>query len=82
MKAEKINKYIDSFIEIYDENGEEINPIPEDHKVTVYCESDKIKGFVENSFKDKLGFEALITKKWILHSHLKQLSRCQPRKKY
>ena len=75
MTAEQINKFIDKFINIYDDEGNEINPIPEDKKVTVYCEGTNLgdRGFIENSLKSKLGFEALIAKSWILHKDLKQL---------
>jgi hypothetical protein len=73
MKAEEIYKYIDSFIEIYDAQGNEVNPIPEDKVVTVYCEGTFERGFVENTLGSEIGFESLIAKSWILHSHLKQL---------
>ncbi len=77
MKANEIYKFIDSFKNIYDKKGDEINPIPENEKVTVYCEGTDLKhrGFIENSLKSELGFEALIAKSWILHSDLKQLSK-------
>lgn len=73
MTAEDINKHIASFTSIYDENGKEINPIPEDKKVTVYCEGTNERGFVENTKGSKIGFHALIAKSWILQSKLKTL---------
>ena len=44
LTAEQIVDHIDDFIEIY-ENGKEINPIPKNVKVTVYCESSNEEGF-------------------------------------
>jgi hypothetical protein len=76
MEAEQIIKYIDSFTNIYDKDGNEVNPIPEDKRVTVYCSNGgDTKGFIENSLKKHLGFEALIAKSWILHSELKKLAK-------
>ena len=42
MTAEEIHKYFDHFTSIYDDKGEEVNPLPEGVKLTVYCEG---KGF-------------------------------------
>jgi hypothetical protein len=75
MKAEEIYKYIASFIEIYDAQGNEVNPIPEDKMVTVYCEGTFERGFVENTLGSEIGLEALIAKSWILQDHLKMLTK-------
>lgn len=73
MTAEQINQFIDYFKDIYDEKGNEINPIPEGVKLTVWCEGNGLKGFIHDSTSRELGLEALIAKKWILQSELEKL---------
>lgn len=74
--VEKINQFIGKFKEVYDEKGEEINPIPDNVKLTVYCDNDEDeRGFLENVTSDKMGLEALIAQKWILQSELDELMK-------
>lgn len=75
MTAEQIQKHKANFTPIYDEAGNEINPIPQDKKVTVYCEGTNERGFIENTLGSKLGFHELIAQSWILHSDLKKLAK-------
>lgn len=72
LTAEQIVDHIDDFIEIY-ENGKEINPIPKNVKVTVYCESSNEEGFACNVTTDEMGLEALIAKSWIREEKLQDL---------
>lgn len=51
-----------------------INDIPDKVKLTVYCEINGDDGFLVNLYKDELGIDALIARKWILHSDLLKLS--------
>jgi len=70
--AEELYEYIEHYTSIYDEKGEEINPIPDDIKVTVYCNGGDA-GFVENVTKDEMGFSIFIATKWILQATLDKL---------
>ncbi len=73
MEAEEINKFIDNFKEIYQNNKEE-NPLPDGVKLTVWCSNDDdTQGFAYNVTSDELGLEILIAKKWILQGELEQL---------
>ena len=56
-------KDLNHFYDIY-ENGEMINPMPEDKKITVYCESETEEGYITDIFKAELGLAELIAKKW------------------
>jgi hypothetical protein len=60
---------LDKFIDVYPQE----NKIPENVKLTVYCESSNDGGFLINMTSDELGLEALIVKKWIIHSELEKL---------
>lgn len=71
--ANQINKHIDAFTEMW-KDGEEVNPMPEGVKLTVYCDNgDDEVGFAENSTSSELGITALIARKWILQSDLDAL---------
>jgi len=70
--AEQIDEHIDKFTEVY-ENGKEVNPVPYDTKVTVWCESKTDEGFLCDQTTDEIGFELLVVKRWILESELKEL---------
>ena len=60
---EELYDNLNKFTNIY-ENGEEINPIPSDELITVYCDdSDMEEGFAENIFRDELGLNGFIAKK-------------------
>ncbi len=74
LTAEQINEHIDDFTPIY-KDGKEINPIPNDAKVTVWCEGDDEKGFVCNVTADEMGLEIFIAKSWIYEHKLQKL--CQ-----
>ena len=47
LTAEQINEHIEKFTPIY-KDGKEINPIPKDRKVTVWCEGTNEEGFACN----------------------------------
>ena len=75
MEAEEINKYIEYFIPIYNENGEQINPMPENTKITVWCDDGRGEdGFAYNTTTLDLGLNAFIAKSWILQSELERLA--------
>jgi len=74
--AEQINEFYDYFTPIYDENGKEINPLPDDRKITVWCESGKDvdeQGFAYNVTDVDMGIEILIAKAWISQEKLDSL---------
>lgn len=73
LSVEEISKHISKFNQIYDENGNEINPIPEGVKITVYCKSDQDEGFADNVTRAELGLNALIARSWILEDELRKL---------
>lgn len=56
-------KHLDIFFDIY-ENGEVVNDIPKDKLVTVYFKGTDDEGFLDNVYRDELGLELLIAKKW------------------
>jgi len=68
MKVDDINKYIDKFTLLSDQEP------PEDKKITVFCDNgcDDV-GFAVNQLWKNLGINMLIAKKWILHKDLKSL---------
>lgn len=73
MTAEQMNEHIDQFQIIWKEGHEE-NPMPDDVKLTVYCDNDADeRGFLENVTTDEMGLDALIARKWIRHAHLLEL---------
>lgn len=74
MKAEEINKYIEHFKPIY-KNGERINPMPKNTKITVWCDNgDDEQGFAYNTTTYDMGINCLIAQKWILQSDLEKLA--------
>jgi len=73
LSIQEISKHISKFNDIYDENGNEINPIPQGVRITVYCKSDKDEGFADNVTSDELGLNALIARSWILEDELRKL---------
>jgi hypothetical protein len=68
-----VQKHLDKFTEIYGEDFNETNPMPENEKISVYCESNTDEGFVFNTTVSEMGLSALIAQKWILHSKLEEL---------
>ena len=52
------------------------NKMPEKVKLTVYCKGENEEGFLVNMASDELGLEALTAKKWIIHSELEKLLKC------
>jgi hypothetical protein len=67
--AEQIFDHIDKFIEMY-KDGKEVNPIPKDVKVTIYCNYKEKEGFIENTYTKDAGMDLFIARKWILQSEL------------
>lgn len=72
-------EHLDSFTDIYpDEKSEDglylENKIPDKVKLTVYCNGTNEDGFLVNKTSDDLGLQALIAKKWIIHSELEKLA--------
>jgi hypothetical protein len=70
--------HLDKFIDIYpeDKNADGLkweNGMPQNVKLTVYCESSEDEGFLTNVTSDELGLQALIARKWIIHSELEKL---------
>jgi hypothetical protein len=76
-EAEQIAVYLDRFVPIY-RDGKEINPIPENVAITVYCERSDDCGFIENITHDQMGIEELIAKSWILQDDLDSLLSGMP----
>lgn len=66
--------HLDKFIDIYPKDKNYANKMPKDVKLTVYCEYPEETGFVINVKYDELGIQALIAKKWIIHSDLEKLA--------
>lgn len=64
---------LDKFKEIYAENGEEINPMPQDKLITVYCKGTSEEGFADNIYRKDLGITALIAVSWIEQEELIKL---------
>lgn len=75
MTAEEISKYIDHFIPIYDDKGREINPMPKNAKITVWCSSSEgvEEGFSYNTTVYDMGLNYFIAKSWILQEELEKL---------
>jgi hypothetical protein len=72
-------EYLDKFTDIYpkDEAGNGlkwINKMPEKVKLTVYFKDSNDEGFLINMTSDEFGLEALIAKKWIIHSELEKFA--------
>jgi hypothetical protein len=65
---------LDKFTEIYPLGENTENEMPENVKLTVYCKGDDGEGFLINMTSDELGLEALIARKWIIHSELEKLA--------
>lgn len=68
--AEILYKLLHSFVSIYDADGKELNALPKEVKLTVYCKGTHEEGFLYNVKSDELGLEALIAEKWILQTDL------------
>ena len=66
--------HLDKFTDIYPKDKKEENKMPEKVKLTVYCKGSNDEGFSINMTSDELGLEALIAKKWIIHSELEALA--------
>jgi len=69
MEIEELYNSLPRFTNIYI-NGEEINPIPSDVKLTIFCSSDDEEGFLEDVTKQEAGLNLFIAKKWILQKDL------------
>lgn len=63
---------LDKFTDIYSE-GKEVNQIPDNVKLTVFCQGSNDEGFLINVTSDELGIEALIARKWIIHTELEEI---------
>ncbi|MBU0847355.1 hypothetical protein KKH23_09255 [Patescibacteria group bacterium] len=73
LTARQINKFIDKFTVIHI-NGEDVNPIPKDKKVTVFVDDgDWDCGFVCNTMAIDLGITALIAVSWIYEDDLMRM---------
>jgi hypothetical protein len=73
LTAEQIHEHLDKFTPIYD-NGEEVNPIPNDFRVTVWCDNGlDDAGFVCDTVADEMGLEQFIAKRWIKEADLHAL---------
>lgn len=79
ISVQRLYNLLLKFSVIYDENGQEINPLPENVPLTVYCKGGNSgdEGFAENLTSDKLGIAAFIAKSWILQSDLDELLKQQ-----
>lgn len=75
----QLDKARPQFKKIWNE-GNEINPMPEGVKLTVYCEGDNIesRGFLEDVTTSEMGLDALIAYSWILQSELDELVNRAP----
>jgi hypothetical protein len=75
VEAEQINEFRQHFTDIYDADGKEVNPIPDDVKLTIYCEGSTFenRGFVYDKYKSEVGMNLFIAKSWILQSDLDDL---------
>lgn len=74
--AEEIHEHIEAFTPIYDNKGNEINPLPKEVKLTVYCDDGRSldnRGYAENVTRKELGLEVFIAQKWIIHADLLKL---------
>lgn len=72
MDIKDLYRHLDKFTPIYHE-GQEVNPIPEDVKVTIFCEGSDDEGFLEDIYRKDGGITLLIAKSWILQTDLDQL---------
>lgn len=71
---EQTQEFLEHFTNVYDEKGNEINPIPSDAKLTVFCEaSNGDQWFHTDLFRKEIGLSIFIVKKWILQSDLDKL---------
>lgn len=68
-------QHLDKFTNIYTD-GNELNRMPENVQITVFCKGSDEEGFLINTTSDELGFQALIAEKWIIHSELEKLAGC------
>jgi hypothetical protein len=75
--AEQINQFYDHFILMYDESGKEINPLPQNQKLTIWCESNdgEEAGFAYDVAFNEMGLELFIAKSWIQQDKLDELIR-------
>jgi len=73
LSVQEISKHISKFNQICAENGEEINPMPEDKLITVYCKGTNEEGFADNIYRKDLGITALIAVSWIEQEELIKL---------
>ena len=67
--------HMDKFTLIHDKEGTEVNPIPKDVRVTVYCDDEPGGNawLVLNTTVKELGLEELIAVSWILEEDLQKL---------
>lgn len=69
MEVKELYNRLDKFTEIY-KDGKEINPLPKNKKLTVFCSGDEDEGFIENVTTSEMGLEIFMAKKWILQEGL------------
>lgn len=78
MTAEQLLQYFPYFTEVYSEKGEQINPLPENVKLTAYCDNGKgYVRFLEDLTTKEMGIDIFIVKKFIEHSQLQKIVKLQ-----
>jgi len=74
MNLKDIIPFKEYFNPIYGVNGDEINPIPEDMKVTAYCvHRDGTKFYLIDQTEAEMGFDSLLAQSWIEQERLEYL---------
>lgn len=61
-----IKRNLNDFTKIYNENGDKVNPIPEETSVTVYFVASSGNYFIDNTTSDLLGILHQDAYSWIL----------------
>jgi len=72
LSIEEINKHINEFTPVYNNDGKEVNPVPSDKKLTVYCGNDE---FMTDVYAEEMGMELFIVKSWIYQDDLQRLCK-------
>lgn len=63
---EEMERCIPSFNNLYDDKGNEINPIPNDIKLVVQCRFYDEYEYIINKTSKELGLDIFVVRKWIL----------------
>lgn len=63
---EEMDTYLPNFNNLYDDKGNEINPIPNDIKLVVQCRFYDEYEFIINKTSKELGLDIFVVRKWIL----------------